>query len=575
MADDPNLRVKVTADTSEAESSIEKLAGKVGNLFAGYLSAKALIGAVQAVTHAANESNQAVQAFNLSLAASGKYSNAASQAFQDYASKLEMTTGIQDDLILKNAALLVSVGRLSGEGLNKATKAALDLAAGLQIDVGTAFNVMAKAAEGNVMGLAKYGLEVRKGATDSEKFAAALQFVNNRFGDMSTGNLKTWDGVMNKVSNGFEKFEEAIGKMIINSPKLRALLTVVADGFYSMAQSIEKVGKSGHFMDGLIDKFFQLGKILTDWVLKPIEVLANFLGTFIIGRIAAFMQALAYLAPLLDKVFHTDYSSSIQQMADTWKAATLNMAETSANFDVSTSQKLSAGLDLVKQKVNETASQFRDDLIPALKATTDQGNNFWSDFGSGFTSGFANLKEGLKSMSDGMNQLGQQVKGTFVSGFSNAFATIGKNLVAGRGAFSDFGKALLSMLGSVAMQMGAFFIAMGTGFLFVPGEEGRGLGLIAAGAGLSLLGGILQALGGAAEEQAPPEPDKPSGGSGSGSGMFKMNDISEREKQANNFTFVVEGNVFDSRETGQRMVDIFHDTFAQTGATLPKGMVPT
>lgn len=575
MSDDPNLKVKVTADTKEAEGAIEKFGGKVAGAFAAYFSAKAIASGIQAVVAEATEGEQAVHSFNLALQAAGKFTDAASSSFQNFAANLEMTTGVQDDVILKNSAMLVSIGKLSGQGLNQATTAALDLARGMNVDVGTAFNVMAKAAQGNTMALAKYGLEVRKGATDSEKFAAALAFVENRFGGMAAGNLKTWEGVMTKLTNGFDKFKEAIGNLIIQSPKLKALFSILADGFYSMAGSLERVGKSGQFMDGLVDKMFAIGHAIINWILKPLEAVGNIFAVGLMTIITSFISTLGTLASAFDKLFGTNHAASLQQMAQTWAIATEDMAMKASEFDTSSSQVLQNGLTKVKEKVDATASSFRENLIPAMTETAVQGSSFWSEFTAGFQQGYETIDAAMQSMSAGIKALGAQTKNTFVNGFSNAFASVGKNLVEGRGAFSDFGKVILGMLGNVAMQMGSFFIAAGIGFLFL--DPGRGAGLIAAGIGLSLLGGILQALGGsgtgtaaAATESSGAAPVTNVGGSG-----MALADESERQAPGNNFTFVVEGNIFDTQETGKRIVDIMHTTFADTGATLPKGIVPT
>lgn len=575
MADTPELNVKVKADTTEAESAIERFGGKVAGAFGAYLSAKALISGIQAVTAAARESEASVQAFNLSLSSAGKFTEAASAAFQDYASKLEMTTGIQDDLILKNAALLVSVGKLSGDGLNKATKAALDLAAGLQIDVGSAFNIMAKAAEGNVMGLAKYGLEVRKGASDSEKFASALGFVNARFGDMASGNMKTFDGVMAKLGNGFEKVQESIGKLIIHDPKLKALFSVIADGFYAMAKSIDKAAEAGTFMSDLIDSMFAFGQGIVTWVLKPLEMIGNFLGTILVGRIAAFVSALAMVAPMFDRLFGTNYAPMLETMAMTWRTTAADMAQTALNFDTSSSQVISNGLTNAKNKVDELAKSMKENMKPAMAETGIESSTFWGELTTGFNTGFETITAGIETMKTATQQLGQQVKGTFSSGFSNAFAQMGKAIVEGQNVFGAFGKAILGMLGNVAMQMGTFFISMGIGFLFI--DPGRGAGLIGAGIGLSLLGGILQALGGGGVGSGAAA----AGGSGAtatvdagpSSQMTAMTTPEEREAKQQNFTFVVEGNVFDSRETGKRMIDVFAELSAETGAKLPREMV--
>ncbi len=69
-------------------------------------------------------------------------------------------------------------------------------------------------------------------------------------------------------------------------------------------------------------------------------------------------------------------------------------------------------------------------------------------------------------------------------------STLGQ-FAAGGGTIKEFGDSILDAFGSLAAQLGQFFVATGTAMLFMPGGVGQGLGLIAGGLALGVLGGAL------------------------------------------------------------------------------------
>ena len=102
-------------------------ATKIVAVFGAIQIGKLLKGTFDRAIEEATAAEKAITQLNASLAISGNFSQAASQGFQEYAKSLQDTLGISDDLIIQNASILASLGRLSGEGLERATKAAIDL----------------------------------------------------------------------------------------------------------------------------------------------------------------------------------------------------------------------------------------------------------------------------------------------------------------------------------------------------------------------------------------------------------------------------------------------------------------
>jgi hypothetical protein len=110
------------------------------------------------------------------------------------------------------------------------------------------------------------------------------------------------------------------------------------------------------------------------------------------------------------------------------------------------------------------------------------------------------------------DELGEKIGGWqqfIVSALTNASASFGAALMSG--GLEDAGKAMVKMLGGIALQIGAAMIAIGIPMLFAKVTAVEGMRLVAGGIALGIVGGAMQASG-----QAPGS--KGGGGSGSYSG---------------------------------------------------------
>jgi hypothetical protein len=555
------------ANTKPAEEAIDSLGDKVlavgkrlGAATAAYFSFRALAQTLDSAVTAAMEAERATLAFNSALAMSGQYSAQASAAFQDYATELERTTGVQDELILSNASMLVSIGKLSGEGLERATKAALDLARGMQIDVASAFDIVTKATQGNVMALHRYGLEVGKLDNDSQKFAKTLDFIESRFGGLSTGAINTFEGALTKVKNGFGNIFEESGKLITSNPKVIASLSVLGDIFYKISSNI---AASNVNIGKFVDLLFNIGQFVTTFLITPFEIAARWMTMTMLTLPRLMLTIYTEIAGLSDKILGTNLREKIepikQAIADIQTAAATPLFTEEELF----STKLSRSIDETKKKVDELATKIKVDL-PAVNANaTAKSSSYWQDFTQGFM-------ENAQQMTGTFQSLGKTISGTLINGFTNAFAAMGKALVSGGNALGEFGKQALSVIGSIAIQLGQFLVLAGLGFSVIPGFQASA-GAVIAGAALIVLGGVLQALGAGGSTPA-------AGAGGAGavatggvtgpSPMTEQTPEQERAAAQTGVQVVVQGNIFDSRETGLQIAQIINDSFDLNGTII-------
>ena len=217
---------------------------------------------------------------NLKLGAALKsvpgVTNEAVKSFKEFSSALSEKIAVDDDVINSNAAVLASIGRLSGQGLKDATQAALDLSAGLGVSLETAFQQVAKAAEGNVGAFKKLGFEFSKGADDAKVLDQALAQINSRFGGLSQLQAnQTFQGAVNQLKVAFDDSNQALGELITKSPAVREIFKFIAEAFRASTDQIKQFSESGG-LDRLIQGLVQFASGVNTYLIKPLEVFINF-----------------------------------------------------------------------------------------------------------------------------------------------------------------------------------------------------------------------------------------------------------------------------------------------------------
>lgn len=137
-------------------------------------------------------------------------------------------------------------------------------------------------------------------------------------------------------------------------------------------------------------------------------------------------------------------------------------------------------------------------------------NEGWAKINAENIKGMAKWQENWKGFNNVVKEESELTKLLFDSAaqaLAGAAANLGAALVTGD--FESAGKAIIQMLGGIAIQIGAAMIAMGVPMaLGEPFFGGKSLRLIAGGAALSVAGGAMQASG------------RASGGGGGGGGGF-------------------------------------------------------
>ncbi len=170
-------------------------------------------------------------------------------------------------------------------------------------------------------------------------------------------------------------------------------------------------------------------------------------------------------------------------------------------------------------------------------------------------------------------EIGAMAKITMVNGIGSSFAAFGQALAKGEDAMAAFGKSLLGVLGDIAIQMGQMFIWQGLGFSANPLMPGAGAGMVAADIGLSILGGVLKGLAGGGGGSTGNASASSGGGLATGGdamgNTFTSPVAGDARINPNTvINFTIQGDVLDSDNTQNRIVQLLNDAIDTKGAVV-------
>ena len=203
--------------------------GAVAAVVAGGLAAMvALRGAFVVLREsikAAGDQQESVIRMGIALKTMGQFSSATVQESTRLANAMQAVTKYTDNEVLSAQALLAQLGKLRGEGLQEATVATLDLASALGRDLPTAALIMAKAAQGSTFELRKYGLVIDENIPRSQRWAAALAFVQQQYGGAAQAELKGFNATVRQFGGTIRDVFEVLGSPLL-IPATQAIQTL-------------------------------------------------------------------------------------------------------------------------------------------------------------------------------------------------------------------------------------------------------------------------------------------------------------------------------------------------------------
>lgn len=290
-------------------------------VMAGNLAAAGVQTALAAITNAlssvideAAQSEQAIQNLNIALKQAGLYSQKASDDLQEFAGQLQAVTIYSDEAVMSSLSLFASLTNLDKEGIKKATRAAADLAATLNIDLASATDMVAKSINGNTIGFSKIGISIQKADTDAQRLENTLAALATQQGAAEAAS-NTYAGAQAKSKNQLSELLEAIGKLITENPAVIAGINAMSNAFAASAQWITENKEN-------INGFFvQLGTAMKNTLfpfVQVIQLVASSWNEITIATYEAIAATIEYAAKAVGLV-SDEQAKNLNEEAQAWR----------------------------------------------------------------------------------------------------------------------------------------------------------------------------------------------------------------------------------------------------------------
>lgn len=493
---------------------------------------------------------------NTSLKLAGTYSEEASKKFQDLADRIEQTTKIDGDKVLGLAAIARNFTKSNEQAL-KLTEAAIELGAATGKGPDAAMQSLAMTLSGVSGRVGKLVPEIGMLTEAQLRAGGAIDAVMARFKGAAAGETRTFEGAIAQLSNTWNNFVKTIGQYVTRSPAIIVAIKEIASVIGGFGSSVNNaLGRTDFFKD----------------------IIINF---------SVVAQAGIATASSIGNSFELAYLRSAQAWAAFKVLTTAGLSE----FQNAELMRINKQIDEVKARWGQDPAMivFLDNLILKLRQT---GGVLDETAGSN-GGGVAGLNAGFNALGTTINnvvgvvaqklqaelqriqQFTAQVNQNLASGLAGGISTtIQKTVTAlakGQNAFQAFAQGAISAIGDIAIQMGTFFLATGLGMAALLSNPVTAAGaLIVQGVALIAIGSLIKALsGGGGEKGANVSAGQPGSGVPGGGAVTtpdQTTDLAGGTEKNSRLTVNIQGNVFDTKETGLRIVEIMQEAFDTTGA---------
>lgn len=258
---------KATASKG-AFAGLGSAVGKLGVAFAGIFAAGKVIDFLKASSKAAAESESIYARLNAAVIDNKGATAQSAAAIDAYNQKLSQRLALDDEALNSVSAQIASLTNLSANAIPQATQATAALAAKLGIELPAAGAQMARFLSGATDKLRGTTLEVKAGATEAERLAAAMQFAAQGLAQ-AEAQAATTEGQTKLLAINWGNFTETIGEFINSSPLYTAALKGLNEGLVFVTTALQGGNPQFEaFKEKAKEAFEQAGRAVMEF-LKP------------------------------------------------------------------------------------------------------------------------------------------------------------------------------------------------------------------------------------------------------------------------------------------------------------------
>ena len=202
---------EASKSTDNFSTSLVSVASK---LAIAYAAVRTVVGVLGSFESNALASERAIVDLNSALQISGNYSLAASRGYEALASAISYASAVSKDQIIAVESLLLRFG-VQENLVGRATRATLDYSVAMGKDAQSAAFVLARAMDGTLESLKRYGIELdTKSIPETERAVAVLKAFEDKFGGRSAAAIETTGGAFSRLGNTVAEGSGEVGNFI-------------------------------------------------------------------------------------------------------------------------------------------------------------------------------------------------------------------------------------------------------------------------------------------------------------------------------------------------------------------------
>ncbi len=230
------LLVKITGSNVEFDQSIDKSENKlksfsdsaktIGGTLTKFVTLP-LVGLGVAATKAFADSEDAEASFRASLMATGKQAEINVDNIKALTAEIQKNTVVEDDNALAALGMVQQLANLDENGLKAILPRLVDFSQAMKIDLNTAATMFGKAINGDTNSLGRFKLGIDDTTDSSDRLAAVIGFVDDKFKGYAETTAKLGSGPMKQLLNTLGDLAENFGAVIL--PVINDLIPPIKD----------------------------------------------------------------------------------------------------------------------------------------------------------------------------------------------------------------------------------------------------------------------------------------------------------------------------------------------------------
>ena len=273
--------------------------GAIAGLAVVGTAGRAITSFFQASIQGAQDAEKATVRLASALASVGRGGDL--DGLEAYSASLEKLLKIDADLIKENMAVLVTMG-YEEKQVKRLTQLSLDLADGMKMELGGAFKLVGRAAQGNTLMLQKMGIQLDLSEDKTVAATQAVSQLEQLFRGRATSAANTYDRRVAGLNLTYEAFQEAVGQAITTNEVLRQVLAVASGQIDVMSGSLGTAESRSTALNGAFLSLVK-GAVFVAKAAVGIKAAFEIAGNGISGFIAAIGQGFSAAAAGIASVF--------------------------------------------------------------------------------------------------------------------------------------------------------------------------------------------------------------------------------------------------------------------------------